>query len=203
MAKKILYKTTAYHCPKCGGITEPTKKYCEYCERDLSIRSENHNGRAIRLLVDCENFIYFDSLTRLEFINNHPTIECTCLEDTHRRMIQGKPEVKFTIWMPTNRRSVEILKQDYLGLKTIRLEHLGADLSFEAESYISNAGIDMFQTSDIAMVQIEFVTVSDMVQGKAIPQDVLSEMRCPNCGAPIKSRYGACDYCSGWVEAEW
>ena len=36
-----------------------------------------------------------------------------------------------------------------------------------------------------------------------IPKDVLDELRCPNCGAPIKSRLCACDYCGGWSEVSW
>ncbi len=204
MAKKILYKTTAYHCPRCGGTTEPTKKYCEFCERDLGIRSENHNKNAIRLLVNCEEFIYFDSLTRFETIGDCRTLDCTCLEDNQRHYMEPRGYgMRFTIWLPSNRRSIEILNRNYQGIKTIRLEHLGADIGFEAESYVGNVNIEMASSNEISMTEINFVTVSPPVQGKAIPDNILSEMRCPNCGAPIKSRYGACDYCSGWSEVEW
>ena len=187
---------------RCGGITEPTKKYCDYCERDLALRNKNHGQNMVRLLIDCGNYVFFDNILDLSFMSTPQTIECTCLEDTHRRYVNGIDCNKFFVTMPFNARTAELSQLDYKGLHRIRLEHLGADKGYEQECYISNAMLEM-TTADIALKKIEFVGLGEAKFGTAIPKDVLEELRCPNCGAPVKSRYGACEYCSGWVECEW
>lgn len=202
MAKKILYKIKAYHCPRCGGITEPTKKYCEYCERDLALRSENHGSKKVRLLIDCGNYVYFDSISNIEFTQTPQMIECTTLEDTTRHCVVGKYDQNFSVEMPLQQRAMELLNLQYSGIHRIRLEHLGLDMSYEQACYIANTTSE-FSPNEIVRQRIEFIGVGESVQGKAIPNDILAEMRCPNCGAPVKSKYGACDYCAGWNEVEW
>lgn len=208
MAKKILYKVTAYHCPRCGGITEPTKKYCEYCERDLAIRSEHHGWDKVRLLIDCGDFVYHDSIKRIDFHETPQVIETSCLEDGYRRYIKGNEERRFTVKFLLCKRSLELLKLNHDGLHKIRLEHLGRDIGYEQECYVSHyLASPMYSTySDLeepVNLCYEFVGVGESTIGTAIPKEVLSDMRCKNCGAPIKSRYGACDYCGGWNECEW
>lgn len=202
MAKKILYKVTAYHCPRCGSPTEPTKKYCDYCERDLAIRSKNHGNNKIRLLIDCGNYVFFDNIINFENTSTPQTIDCTTLDDSYCRTITGINYNTFSVTMPSSARTAELFRLDYKGIHRIRFEHLGTDIGFEQECYISNALSEM-TSADIVLNKIEFEGISETVIGKAIPQDVLAELRCPNCGAPVNSRYGACPYCSGWVECEW
>ena len=203
MAQKILYKTTAYHCPRCGGITEPTKKYCEFCERDLKLLSENHNDYKMRLLVDCGEYIYFDNLIKFDMSEQIESIDATCLEDTSRTTLYSKAMGRdIFITLPRSRRTSELLSLPYMGIRKIRFEHLGVDLGFECESYVSNVTTHI-KSDEWSLTEIKFTTISAPEVGKAIPQEILTELRCPNCGAPIKSRYGACDYCSGWTEVEW
>lgn len=80
---------------------------------------------------------------------------------------------------------------------------LDADLGYEQKCYIGDVKTDTFGTDTVLEQTINFISVDEMTVGKAIPQEVLDEFRCSNCGAPILSRYGACDYCSGWNEVEW
>ena len=36
-----------------------------------------------------------------------------------------------------------------------------------------------------------------------IPRQIANIIHCKNCGAPLRSRIGACDFCGGWNEVEW
>lgn len=104
--------------------------------------------------------------------------------------------------MPISERSKELMSLSYTGMHNIRFEHLGMDLGYEQKCYISNSSIDIYQ-EERAIQTIEFVGIDRMRVGKSIPNEILEGLRCPNCGAPVRSRYGACDYCSGWTEVEW
>lgn len=203
MAKKILYKVTAYHCPRCGGVTNPTKKYCDYCSRDLNIRRKKHNCIA-RMLIDCGEYVFFDEIKQIETFQT-PSIDCTTLEDDRRNYIKGiVTDSKMSVVMATDTdRSRELLSLAFNGIHKVRFELLGADLGFEQECYISDIQRDVYSPRARLEQKINFVGIGEMKQGGAIPQDILAEFRCPNCGAPILSRYGACDYCSGWSEVTW
>ena len=203
MAKRILYKVRAYHCPRCGSPTEPTKKYCDFCERDLDIRREGNRSR-VRMLIDFGNYVYFDEIKQIDTVSTPSIIECTTLVDTRRHFIQARKEdTRFTVDMASNTdRGRELLSLAFSGVHKVRFEFSDRDLSYEQECYISDIQRDYYSDA-IGIQKVNFIGVDEMKQGTAIPIDILAELRCPNCGAPIKSRYGACDYCSGWVACEW
>ena len=201
MAKKILYKVTAYHCPRCGGVTEPTKKYCDYCERELGLRRLNKNK--MRLIVDCGEYVYFDAITNIITTETYNMIEATTLEDTHRKMISSpvvdrNMEVTFAM----DKRGRELLNLGLDKIKRIRLENIEADIGYEQDAYLGDISF-MNPTKQILLGRMRLIGYGKSEIGRAIPQEVMKELRCPNCGAPIKSRYGACDYCSGWSEIAW
>ena len=157
----------------------------------------------VRLLIDCGNYVFFDNIINMEFEQTAPTIDVTLLEDTTVKCIQGvRSEDKFSVEMPLDTRTAELKNLDFSGFHNIRLEHLGADMGYEQKCYITTM-VSEISPNGIAVQKIEFVGIDEAILGKVIPKEVMSELRCPNCGAPIKSRYGACDYCSGWVECEW
>ena len=203
MAKKILYKITAYHCPKCGSTTDPNRKYCEYCSRDLNIRSENRNFDKFRLLVDHGNYIYYDGIKNIEFASHNNLIDVTTLDDSRRYCIQGNPTRTFTVDIPfTTNRGIELLAFGKSGVHNIRLEHLGYDMSYETQAYLTECNTDIFGGLN-NILKLKFMSYGDERHDTAIPREILEGFRCPNCGAPVKSRYGACDYCSGYSEVEW
>ena len=201
MAKKILYKIKAYHCPRCGSPTEPTKKYCDYCSRDLAIRNKDHNKNKFRILIDCGNYVFFDSLKNIEIIETPSIIDVTMLEDVTRRFLHGTPESRIVMDFAFSERSAELMKLGYQGLHKIRLEHLGLDTSYEQECYIANSVAEIFRL-EMVYQRIELIGVGNRITGTAIPKEIMDGFRCPNCGAPVTSRYGACEYCSGWSEIE-
>lgn len=204
MAKKILYKVTAYHCPRCGGVTNPTKKYCDYCSRDLAIRRDG-NRNIVRMLIDCGDYVFFDEIKAIETVQTPPMIDCTMSVDGTRHAIRGRArENEISVVMATDTdRSRELLSLAYSGIHKVRFELIGADIGYEQECYISDVQRDVYKPRARLEQKINFVGIGEMKQGGAIPQEVLAEFRCPNCGAPILSRYGACDYCSGWSEVAW
>ena len=201
MAKKILYKVTAYHCPRCGGITEPSKRYCEYCERELGLRRLNKNK--MRLIVDYGEYVYFDAITNIITTENYNTIEATTLGDSCRKMISS-PVVNRTMEVTFNmdERGRELLKLGLYKIKRIRLENIEADIGYEQDAYLGDMSF-INPTEQIILGRMRLIGYGKSEIGRAIPQEVMKELRCPNCGAPIKSRYGACDYCSGWSEIAW
>lgn len=201
MAKKILYKIKAYHCPKCGGITDPAKKYCEYCGRDISLRTENKQ-KQMRLLIDSGNYVFWDELWDVHF-SDAQTLDCTTLEDETRHMIYTPPRLEFSIKLPMTSRGWELRSLNYRNKHKVRFEMSNADMAFETECFIYDMNYKMGD-KDYGVCNINFEGIGDMqLFNSSIPIDVLEEMRCPNCGAPINNRLGACIYCSGWSEVEW
>lgn len=204
MAKKILYKIKAYHCPKCGGITDPKKKYCEYCGRELIVRTDIWHS-PLRLLVDSGNYIYWDEIMDFNMDIEPQIIDCTCLEDTTRRYLKPRnTERKFQVVLPMTWRTAEILQADYKGIHNIRFEYLGKrEAAMECESYISEGKFDI-GAGEIGKLTLNFVSVGGVNYfSSAIPEEIMRQIRCPNCGAPIDNRLGTCRFCSGWSEVMW
>ena len=155
MAKRILYKTKAYHCPRCGSGTDPGKDYCDYCGRDLTLRSKNEKDRRFRLLVDCQDYIYFDDISQIEFEERPQTIDVSTLDDTRRRIIASTPEENFTIWLPISRRNAEIIEMPYQGIKDIRFEHLGMDIGYQMQAYVSEIDHEVYSIKELSMIKIK------------------------------------------------
>ena len=211
MAKRILYKVTAYHCPKCGGITEPSKKYCEYCERELLLqRYEGKRNVKSRFLIYCANdYVYFNEILQLESDRHEPQIiDTTTLDDYymhHRAGIQEPP--KFEIELPFNARGRELFSLiDFRKSYKMRIEmQLGNGLgtAWDVDSFI-NSVVSEIRPHEMITQRISLIGMTDLKESEnLIPMDILENLRCPNCGAPIKSQYGACDYCGGWNVVDW
>ena len=211
MAKKILYKITAYHCPRCGGVTEPTKKYCDYCERELKLEKFTKDNRSlkVRLLVDCcRDYVNFNEITSIDSVPNEPQyIDCTLLDDYKvTRIKEVEYEPTMDLYMPFTFRGRELASLISTNeIYKMRIEYQGCNGfagAFDIKGSLDNVMAEMRQYSlgyqKISINPIEFNRSDDL-----IPKDVLKEFRCPNCGAPIKSQYGACDWCGGWSAVEW
>ena len=98
---------------------------------------------------------------------------------------------------------MELAKYRYDEIHKIRFEHLGCDLAYESEVYITSC-VREINPCEVSYQTIYFVSTGRETRcDTAIPMEIVKEMRCPNCGAEIRSRYGACPYCSGWSEVEW
>ena len=210
MAKKILYKVSAFHCPRCGGIAEPTKKYCEFCERELLLQKYSGEKPVMRsrILIDCgEDYVNFNEVRSIE-VNTAPnTIEASRLEDSYVHTIRGvstSSEIEFS--MPYTRRGFELQRGIDRGkVHKIRVESVcgNYDYAFEADGYISEYNCGIPNANSVMMINYSIVADNMTTYDSSIPKEVWDELTCPNCGAPLKSIYCACDYCGGWSEFLW
>ena len=66
---KSKYRITAYHCPNCGGVTNPMENSCKYCDSIILLREYQGKlkQRQVRIMIDCgEDYIYFDRIMSLQ-----------------------------------------------------------------------------------------------------------------------------------------
>ena len=147
MAKRILYKVTAFHCMRCGGVTEPTKKYCEYCERELKANGFFNSRRLnLRIMLEGQNgLVNFNDIASLDTIHNPQTIDCTTLEDTHRVAVRSESRsFDFTIF--ATQRGSELFGLINSYPKKTRIEVVNGDFdgAYEMTSYF------VYETQDKA-----------------------------------------------------
>lgn len=48
-------KITAYHCPWCGGATNPYEKVCRYCLNKMA--RIGRKSRDVRVLINCGGWV--------------------------------------------------------------------------------------------------------------------------------------------------
>lgn len=194
------YNITAYHCKHCGAPTKPGKELCDWCGMNIiPPKYRKNSDRQIRILIDAgEDYIYFDRITTLEAYETPNVIDCTTLDDSHSRFIYREPDYRFKVGMLLDDRGRELIKKIDTGkIYNTRVEVLGLDQAFELKTYQTieiRQGFREVCTSDIT-----FVSTENKGWNKLITPDA---MTCPNCGAPVNSHYGACDFCGGWLEYE-
>ncbi len=207
--KKILYKVTAFHCQRCGGITEPAKKYCEYCERELKAKNLfNPRILNMRVLIEGKNgLVNFNDISS---INTETTrnniIDCTMLEDNRRHYMSGirdNTRFEFDIFATERGNELYTLLRNDLCKTRVEVVNGNFEQAFEMTSYIGNVYTEI-EATKLCKHRISLNVVDDLKRFNSfIPSDVLDVLRCPNCGAPIKSSLGACDFCGGWVAVSW
>lgn len=207
--KKGLYKITSYHCRNCGGMVEPGQDICDFCKRKSAYKK--YKGKGIqqmkaRLLIDSdEDFVVFDGITSMSSDEIAPeSIEVTLLGDEERQFfISGaynppSLEIEFLI---TDRSIYQLSKLDLRKTYKTRLEMIYGEnsMSYDIDGCLTEINTMTMRETGFATQSITLLQVGEK---KLNTRYVPDGMTCPNCGAPIKSRYGVCDYCSGWIEWE-
>lgn len=203
----VLYKITAFHCPGCGGAINPQKKYCDWCGRknDIYILKKNIK-RPYRVLVETDNgYIHFNDVTKVDMLEpTANTIDCTYLEDDRATYITGhKVDPTFNMTIPlTLRGNEELLKLK--GMNDFKLRIEVGDFS-AIETIMSMRGLELPDISQNSIVtqSISMDCKENLGMVPIIPRQIANIIHCKNCGAPLKSRIGACDFCGGWNEVEW
>lgn len=208
MNKRELYKITAYHCAHCGAPTRPDKNYCDWCAQKILLKHYQEKQNAffskLRVLVEVgDNYINFNQVTNFEKSPTVPEqIEVTVSEGAMRKFIPGRNSIEnFLFTMPVTKRSYELsnkLKRE--KNYNIRVEHLNADKAYEFSADFLNQTMPCMRSVN-ELMNFKLVFVPKDIKGM-INTIVPKDMTCPNCGAPINSRLGACIYCGGWVEFE-
>ena len=190
-------KIIAYHCRHCGAPVDPEQEICGFCNKPIQ-----YNGRVgkrmARVLIDSGNdFVYFDQITEIETQSRYDEIDASFMTpDGHLHRVIGSPKNDFTVRMPMTDRSAELLSTLNFGKRyTVKIE-LANIQTYEMQTYIEPQMPDIKQDC-IVMNELKLYQDSDIKNYfLKVPDGVF----CPNCGALLKSRYGACDYCNGWVE---
>ena len=178
-------KIIAYHCRHCGAPVDPEQEICGFCNKPIQ-----YNGRVgkrmARVLIDSGNdFVYFDQITEIESEPIQNEISYRTADGYLHRIVEN-PRYDIAVKMPMTERSAELLSTlDFKKRYTVKIEIANIQ-TYEMKTYLEPQmpDISINQASDIKNYFLE------------IPNGVF----CPNCGALLKSRYGACDYCNGWVE---
>lgn len=196
------YKLIAYHCPYCGAPTDPNEGQCKYCNRIINLRIYLNKRRNVRVLFENnDNFVYFDRITSITAEQKPEMIEASMLDDTTYRYIPARQQdFLYSVGFYLDKRSIDLMQMiQEGGIINTRFELLEEDRAFEMKSYIGDIYTDMFEPNTIAEGNINIISAGEMKMfNTVIPQKLT--LTCPNCGGEIHSRYGACDYCGGWVE---
>lgn len=200
------YRITSYHCPNCGGATDPMSGTCKYCDSEISLRpfGGKLKQRQVRIMIDCgEDYIYFDRIMSLQqqmYRDFDSYIDITGNIHNQIHDLGRRADVRISI----DKRGLDLIKKiDFGKIYDTRIEFLWLDKAFEMKSYIpmfewdSDAG---FHSNTRMMGNLSFISASETKEFNGL---VPSDATCPNCGAPVKSRYGCCDWCGGWIEYEW
>ena len=189
-------KIVNYHCRHCGAPVNPEQDICDYCNMPIHYK-ERAGARTIRTLIDTDNdFVYFDRIIELSSYQSEPEmIEVTTRFDTVRHYVPARPSAnRLDVGMKLDDRGWELLRKlDISKRYNIRFE-LSNIIAYQMPIYISD--FKMPDNNDSKM-SLTFIADGDIKKNELeLPKGIT----CPNCGGLLKSRYGACDYCGGWVE---
>lgn len=199
------YKMIAYHCRNCGGNTDPEKEYCDYCSGQLMLKrfiDSVPKTKKVRLLVACDNdYVNFDTIFQFHAPPMRTEFEVMEFSPTNYCMRPKQHYNEFSFDLIFNKRTNDLfskLKQD--KSYDMRIEYPTADTCFDFSGYTemqleSIGGIHEAPIANLKIIQDAEMKMYDGI----IPKNAY----CPNCYAPITSRYGCCDYCGGWVEWVW
>ena len=194
---------TAYHCKACGAVCRPTERLCRHCQtkyENEACASMDFRRNEVRLLAACgSDYVYFPvkSLTELDAPME---IEATRWSDGTLHRVQGLRDVSSTNFLivydsNTLQKIVNMRKR---GIVDMRVEMGAMDDGFSFSGYFPATWTPTFTAE--ANKTMEVSVIATKLNGWIPLNDVPDDVRCPNCGAPIKSRFGCCDYCTGWVE---
>lgn len=190
----------AYHCQKCGGITDEYGK-CYYCGSLNKLRYDSKATVQMYIELDDEKKFYFNHVLEIGAITEPETIETTCMMDTTRHYLRSEQNGRFNFTYLLTDDSA--FKSSLLSVKRIKpltinliTPHFPKVYRFRAEYLMNNIEISNSEcaTAEMAMY------IHDNEGWSSPTLTAPDNARCPNCGAIVSKAYGICDYCGGWVE---
>lgn len=194
------YKLINYHCRHCGAPVEPGKERCSYCEQISRYqRFVGGKNKIISLLIDTDDdFVNFNEIENITSTTYQDTIDCTMLGDSSRRYIVGRDfdTGRIELDMPLTERGHELIQKLKPKVYRMKFEINGTKMAYETKAYIGEVESELSRF-DIQKAHITLIRDGDM---KYCELEQPKGLTCPNCGAPVISRYGACGYCGGWLE---
>ena len=115
-------------------------------------------------MIDCNDYILFDSIKRVETVSTPSMIETTTLDDSRVSFIRGAEyENRLSLTFNTGTdRGRELFRLPFSGIHKIRFELLDADLGYEQKCYIGDVETETLGT-DMALEQtINFIGVGQL-----------------------------------------
>lgn len=194
---------SAYHCQKCGGITDEYGK-CYYCHSENKIRYEPQKQLQFYIELDGEKKFYFNHIYEMDGMGLEPqSIEVTTRESNHREYIAGYQSTLDCF-------NFRFIPTDDSMFKVNMIQELKKPFTFNIvlreNSRVFRIRAEQLELNFSDVSQIEIFTMAanmrihdydGLVKADLIAPD---DARCPNCGAIVHKAYGCCDYCGGWVE---
>lgn len=193
----------AYHCRMCGGVVDIYKSECPYCGtvNDNEYISKHEKLRKVRIATQKgDNLFYIDSITNIECDYQQPKIDTTLPWSEKSTSVRGIADNMGIIRIESvnTPRLANQLRMMRAGINEYFIEFVGVNKCFHFEGYMNDIKTDWIQGTRL-VEHYNIVTTAEIKEAK-ISNTIPKDLRCPNCGAPIKSRLGVCDYCKGWVE---
>ena len=199
------YKMIAYHCRNCGGNTDPEKEYCDYCSGQLMLKrfinSVPQTTKPFRLLIACsDDYVNFNTIKTIDYASSPQRIEVSTLEDNASVYIDGiHTDHSVSANVPLDKRGIFLLnKLEDNKRYDVRVEYPLIDKCIDFKAYTTKRAIESIDAIPNAKLNLVIDSAPKMYDGIK-PKNAY----CPNCYAPVTSRYGCCDYCGGWVEWVW
>lgn len=194
-------RIVAYHCSCCGAPCDPDKKICDFCAMNLTIRRPKTKTR-IRLKVGDQYVSNILEVGEISFVKT-AMIDVTSLCDEVPKHVEGlntDPRIKISAGLTDS-----LIRQMEFGLLDREPKHLAIEI---LDDFIGDKSFELIGTLDEQKTET-YVNEIMMCELLFNPEEWLGikkgiyipdRLTCKNCGAPIKSRYGCCDYCGGWNE---
>lgn len=194
-------KYLKFHCCNCGAPVNPNSFKCSYCDTPVSFKTYNPN-RQIRLFAKVKNGnkVFLHETKDIE-VNQSPSFD-VYRDSTgmlHRYMGYTTGDMKITSYLTEN--IVEKYKwmQD-IGIQTISVEDSDNNRLFEIDCAYSQFEISDINFNSLAEIKMNIV-IDDFRRTREKDNLYVPDgCNCPNCGSPLRQRFGLCDYCGGWSE---
>lgn len=185
-------KVKAYHCSRCGAVVLPEQPLCPYCSQEVAEWFRTTNSK-VRLKVGKQ---YLTHIASVEGFRPNASLEVTTLMDSAKTYVQGiRDDPSLNVMLQLTKHSWQQLEHlDFQGHFPIEVEL--PYMSFEFEGYLMSHSLHA-SVGGIAEMEMSFTPLKISGWNRyTIPND----LTCPNCGSRIKSIFGCCEYCGGWVE---
>lgn len=193
---------SAYHCQKCGGITDEYGK-CYYCHSENKIRYKEPEALQMYIEIDGERKFYFNHVNRMMDICVEPqTIDITTLSDYYEKPViksvgYGRFSLDFLITEDSMFKANMMGEQE----KPITLNIVSPQMPKSMRMRVEDVRIQPTAISPYEVSRAEASMAIHDMDGWITPTfEAPDDARCPNCGAIVRKTYGVCDYCGGWVE---
>lgn len=199
-------KTIAYHCHNCGAPVDERSTHCSYCRQRVENKSPLQGmNRQVRVFAELKNNrkVYLHETSVVIPTENPITLDCTRIESRYQERVKAmKDNMSIELEMLMRKESLDKYKFVHeTGINKVSIETEGLNNAFEFEcDYLSDLKCE-YALEEIAKAKFNLYP-KNIIGWVDKSKDIYVNdgTTCPNCGAPLRQRFGLCDYCGGWVQ---